>query len=78
MRRVVVTGLGVISSIGNNKSEVVQVHRKDSKTGFVSPVVRSVAGRSIGIQKSEGGFTVDRQGGRQIQLLRSPRDGDRA
>ena len=33
MRRVVVTGLGIISSIGNNKDEVVQ-SLKDGRSGI--------------------------------------------
>ncbi|MGE5149361.1 MAG: beta-ketoacyl synthase N-terminal-like domain-containing protein, partial [Rhodospirillaceae bacterium] len=63
MKRVVVTGLGVVSSIGNNASEVTQ-SLKDGKSGIeFMPQYKELGFRSqvAGTLKLDPGQLVDRR-----------------
>ena len=63
MRRVVVTGLGIVSSIGNNKSEVLESLRQGRSGITFSEVYRDMGFRSQvhGSLKIDPDEAVDRR-----------------
>jgi 3-oxoacyl-[acyl-carrier-protein] synthase-1 len=71
MRRVVVTGLGIVSSIGNNKDEVLR-SLKEGRSGIVfSPVYRDMGFRS----HVEGSLKIDLEAAVDRRLRRFMGDG---